>query len=165
MQSACIAQCCTHVGCPACTEQMNLTPAGKLPTPVAAHLTAKGGWVEFHPSSNPSVAAASTSDAGAPTLPTLRPLAWFRFSTQEEQTVLESYLEDECRMHDRDTEFLYNHELSWWLGDTDTHQVADHWRGVLCLIYIQWDCASPSLSHSLSTSDRASFCNFRTKRP
>ncbi|DBA95826.1 hypothetical protein WJX77_006809 [Trebouxia sp. C0004] len=101
---------------------------GKLPAPVAAHLTAKGGWVEFHPSSSPSFAAASTSDAAAPTLPTLRPLAWFRFSTQEEQIVLESYLEAEIAMHGRVTEFLHNHELPWWLGDTDIHQVADHWR-------------------------------------
>jgi len=125
----------THIGCPACIEQMILSPAGKLPTPVAAHLTAKGGWVEFHPSSNPSFAAASTSDAGAPTLPTLRPLAWFRFSTQEEQTVLESYLEVEIEMHGRQTEFVHDHELSWWRVDTDIHQVADHWQGVLCLVY------------------------------
>ncbi|KAL0025061.1 hypothetical protein WJX79_003336 [Trebouxia sp. C0005] len=101
---------------------------GKLPKPVDAHLTPEGGWVEFHPSSDPAFAAASTSDAGAPTLPTLRPLAWFRFSTQEEQTVLESYLEAENAMRGRETEFLYNHELPWWLGDTDIHQVADHFR-------------------------------------
>jgi len=103
---------------------------------VAAHLTAKGGWVEFHPSSTPSFAAASTSDVLALTLPTLRPLAWFRFSTQEEQTVLESYLEAENEMHGRETEFLYNHELPWWLGDTDIHQVADHWRGMFCPVYM-----------------------------
>lgn len=121
---------------PAFAEQLSLSLAGKLPKPVDAHLTPEGGWVEFHPSSDPAFAAASTSDAGAPTLPTLRPLAWFRFSTQEEQTVLESYLEAENAMRGRETEFLYNHELPWWLGDTDIHQVADHFRGALCLMYI-----------------------------
>ena len=104
--------------------------AGKLPTPVAAHLTANGGWVEFYPSSPSASPAASSSDPSAPTVPTLRPLAWFRFSTQEEQTILASHLEAEVAMHGRETEFLHNHELPWWLGDADIHHVADHWRGL-----------------------------------
>jgi len=46
--------------------------------------------------------------------------------------VLESYLEAEVAMHGRQTEFLHNHELPWWLGDADIHQVADHRRGMFC---------------------------------
>lgn len=92
--------------------------------------------MEFDPSAAPPTVAEGPSDPTAPVVPTLRPLAWFRFSTRQEQVMLGSYLEAEIAMHGRETEFLHNHELPWWLGDADIHQVADHWRGmnhVLCL--------------------------------
>ena len=108
---------------------------GKLAMPVAAHLTANGGWVEFHPTSVTPAAAEGPSDPGDLTLPTLRPLAWFRFSTSQEHGLLKSYLKAEVAMHGRQTEFLHNHELPWWLGDADTHQVADHWRGMWCITW------------------------------
>ena len=107
---------------------------GRLPMPVAAHLTPKGGWVEFNQSGAPTKPSGESSNPNALMLPTLRPLAWFRFSTAQEHTMLQSHLEAEIEMHGREMEFLHNHELPWWLGDADIHQVADHWRGKLCLL-------------------------------
>lgn len=103
--------------------------AGGLPAPAAAHLTPNGGWVEFDPSSDPLSTRGDPSDPDTLMLPMLRPLAWFRFSTAQENIMLQSHLEAEIEMHGRQMEFLHNHELPWWLGDADIHQVADHWRG------------------------------------
>ena len=108
---------------------------GELATPVAAHLTANGGWVEFHPSSASPAPSVDPSNPKALALPALRPLAWFRFSTKQERILLASHLEAEIAMHGRQTEFLHNHELPWWLGDADIDHIADHWRGVGLMQY------------------------------
>ena len=104
--------------------------------PYASHLTPVGGWVEFHPAGRFPETTASASDPqrGAPMLPSLRPLAWFRFSTAEEQSWLLKDLEPACRPQTGSakggqTDFVYTRCPQWWRVDDDAGQETDCWRG------------------------------------
>ena len=85
--------------------------AGRLPRPIAAHLTPNGGWVEFHPDATlpqlrPPSSARTPADALEPvvdpltgpiTPPELQPLIWFRVCTDSErQEMAEAVLDPQC---------------------------------------------------------------------